>query len=101
MTDMTEGTLQLREDLQTARAILGRMSDELPCPHTEKELVEIREAAIQAMRGDRAAAGKLPYEAPEVTNLGSFEEVTQAGHGNGRTDAAFGAGTPIDAITAS
>lgn len=59
MADLTEEILQLREDLQTARAILARMSDELPCPHTMDELVEIREAAVQAMIGNPEPASRV------------------------------------------
>lgn len=41
---------------------------------------------------------KPQYEAPAVTVIGSFEDVTQATSGGSRTDQTFPAGTPISVI---
>lgn len=106
MTDLTdeaspEEIMQLREDIQTGRAVLARMSDELPCPHTKQELLEIRQAAIEAICGSDVRAAKLGYETPTVERLGTIEELTKAGRGGGMTDASFTAGTPVDDITMS
>ncbi|CAN5380970.1 hypothetical protein BH10PSE12_BH10PSE12_34760 [soil metagenome] len=44
---------------------------------------------------------KLVYDAPEVTEIGSFEVVTQGGSGTHTIDATFVSGTPISVLTFS
>lgn len=44
---------------------------------------------------------KLVYDAPEVTEIGSFEVLTQGGSGSNFIDATFTAGTPVSSLTFS
>jgi hypothetical protein len=44
---------------------------------------------------------KFEYEVPELTEIGSFEEITQANNGNSYIDASFPSGTPNSQLTFS
>ncbi|MDX2336170.1 MULTISPECIES: lasso RiPP family leader peptide-containing protein [Brevundimonas] len=44
---------------------------------------------------------KTPYEAPEMTSLGSFETLTQGASRGSQLDATFPTGTPFGELTFS
>ncbi len=57
------------------------------------------------MRDDRSnpshQGGKLKYERPQLTRIGSLEDITRHAATGNATDASFGTGTPVHNLTFS